>query len=230
MRARGAGLSPAPRFAGLTATLVALLATGGCNTAAKLGPEPSDPPRAASSNDFAVEVEFPVPLDRASASDPGRFTVLDDASSPVAIYSAQLADTIFGRVVLLLLSGGPLADSARYTVLTSGMKDVFGAPLPDGRAEFRAGLRYGTDIAPLFAAHCDGCHGSARADGSYRTDSLEGLFGAGTDGTPDLIVGDANCSLVRRTRPQKSMYDRGSLDPLEADIIQNWVVSYQARP
>ena len=230
MRLRGSGIRRAHGFAAVAAAFLTLLVTGGCNTAAKLGPEPSDPPRAASSNDFAVEVEFPVPLDRASASDAARFTVLDDAASPVAILSAQLADTIYGRVVLLLLSGGPLADSARYTVLTTGVKDVFGKPVPDGRAEFRAGLRYGTDIAPLFAAHCDGCHGPSRAEGSYRTDSLEGLYGTGTDGTPDLIVGDANCSLVHRTRPQKSMYDRGSLDPLEADIIQNWVVSYQARP
>ena len=179
-----------------------------------------------------MELEFASPLARASAADASRFTVLEDGNlaAPVAIYSAELADTTFGRVVLLLLSGGPLNDGARYVVRSVGVRDVFGKVLPDAVAEFRAGLRYDADMAPLMAEHCNGCHGPTRADGAYRTDALTSLLGGGTDSIPNLIAGNPNCALVQRTRPVRSMYDKGMLSPLDADIIRNWVVSYQARP
>ncbi len=213
------------------ATILLLAALAGCNTAKRFGPG-ALPLRAASANDFAVEVEFASPLARASAGEASRFTVLEEGNpaAPVAIYSAELADTIFGRVVLLLLSGGPLNDGARYVVRASGVRDVFGVVQPDAEAEFRAGLRYGADLAPLLAEHCNDCHGPTRADGAYRTDALTSLLGTGTDSIPNLIAGNPNCALVHRTRPIRSMYDKGMLSPLDADIIRNWVVSYQARP
>lgn len=214
--------------------LLAVLALAGtaCNSAKTFGPKTIPALRAASASDFAVEVEFPAPLEPASASDAGRFRVYlrGDSASPVPIYSAQIADSFYGRVALLLLSGGPLTDSARYVVETRGIRDVYGRAIPDGRAEFDAGLRYATDIAPLFADRCNACHGPSRAEGAYRTDSRNALYGAGTDATPDLIEGNPSSILVRKTRPGRSMYLAGGLEPLDADIVQNWVVNYLARP
>jgi len=194
---------------------------------------PTSPPlRAASASDFAVDIEFAEPLDRASAENASHYRVypLGDPAASVAIYSATRVDTSFGRVVQLLLSGGPLPDSSQYEVQASGVLTLDGHSTGERRAAFRTGLSYRSPLGELFADHCNRCHGAASVEGNYRTDSYTALKGNGTDQTANLIAGDSNCLLLRRSRPLRSMFDQGGLTYLDFEVLLNWVVSYGARP
>lgn len=203
-----------------------------CNTAKVLAPPP--PLRAASASAFAIDVEFAEPLDRASAQDPSRFLAYPTGGVGAAptILQATLIDTLYGRVVRLLVSDpvtGFLADSADYTVQTSGLLTVAGSSTGFRSVDFRTGLNYDAQLKNLFAHHCDSCHGLARADGSYRTDSYLALLGSGTNNIPNLIAGNPGCLLVEKTAPRRSMFSRGNLSFLDSEMIRNWVVSYLAR-
>jgi hypothetical protein len=203
---------------------------GGCHAARVLAPPP--PLRAASANNFAVDVEFAEPLDRTSAEDASHYQVYPagNPAAAVPIYSATVIDTTFGRVVQLLLSGGPLPDTSQYEVRTS---DVAALDLHSTRtrsAPFRTGLSYGSPLCAVFASHCDRCHGAVQASGNYRTDSYLALTGNGTDGAPNLIAGDPTCLIIRRSRPLRTMFELGGLSYLDFEILLNWVVSYGARP
>jgi hypothetical protein len=207
--------------------LAALLA--GCHAAKLLAPPV--PIQAASVNAFAVNVEFAEPLDRATAQDPARYRVhAAGTSAEETIDSATLVDTLEGRVVQLIITSGPLPDSAAYEVVTQGVRTYDGHDTGARRVTFQTGLGYGAHLRAVFAAHCDACHGASRQDGNYRTDSLAGLRGTGVDSTPDLIAGDPNCALARRTRPRKSAFDQGALSWFESDLIEDWVVGYDGRP
>lgn len=206
---------------------VALLA--GCHAAKLLAPPP--PVAAASVNAFAIEVVFAEPLDRVSAQDPARYRVhAAGAATEETIDSATLVDTLEGRVVQLIISSGPLPDSAAFEVVTQGVRTYDGRDTGRRAVTFATGLGYGSHLRAVFAAHCDACHGASLQDGNYRTDSLAGLRGTGVDSTPDLIAGDPNCALARRTRPRKSAFDQGGLDWFESDLIENWIIGYDGRP
>ena len=217
-------------LAGVAAACAAL--SLGCNTAKILAPPP--PLRAASASASAVDVEFAESLDRASAQDPSRFLVYPagNAGAPATVVQATLIDSLYGRVVRLLVSdpvNGFLPDSADYTVQTTGVLDVSGKTTGSRSIDFRTGLNYDTQLKDLFARHCDSCHGQARAEGNYRTDSYLALQGTGTNTTPNLIAGSPNCLLVKKTAPRSSMFHRGNLTVLDSEMIRNWVVSYLAR-
>lgn len=218
------------RRAAVSAAALVLLLAAGCDTAKVMAPPP--PLEAASASDFAVDLQFASPLDRASAEDPSRYAVypLGTPGAAVAVFRATLVDTLYGRVVQLLLSGGPLADSVVYSVEARGVDDYGGRSLGKLSAEFRAGLSYREQLSGLLAAHCNSCHGEARADGMYRTDSYSALFGSGTHSSPDLVPSDPGCLLVVKTKPRNSMFRDGGLTFLDAEILRNWVVSYGARP
>ena len=202
----------------------------GCHAARVLAPPPAF--RAASANDFAVDVEFAEPLDRASAQSVAHYSVypFGHPEAPIGIFSATLIDTATGRVVQLLLSGGPLADSSLYSVGATGVRSIAGASTGTRTTSFTAGLGYGRDIAPLMATHCNSCHGALRADGQYRTDSYAGLFGPGSDGArANIIAGDPSSLCIKRSKPFNSMYTLGAMSYLDFEILYNWIVSYGAR-
>lgn len=207
--------------------IAALLAS--CDVARVIAPPPSL--RAASANDFAVDVEFAEPLDRASAEDITRYTVVEalGPGAGQAIFSATLVDTFYGRVVQLLISTGPLADTTDYTVEANDVRTLRGGSTGTRSVTFRTGLGYRASMQSLFDARCSACHGAAQAAGNYRTDSYAALFGSGTDATPNLVAGNPNCLLVRRCAPGRSMWDAGRLDDLDFRMINNWVASYGAR-
>lgn len=214
----------------MLAVLVWLAAVAGCHAARVLAPPPSL--RAASASDFAIDLEFAETLDRASAQNASNYLV-NPAGNPgasVAIYSATLIDTTFGRVVQLLFAGGPLPDTTEFEVRANGVRTVNGAEIGPRRVSVRTGLSYRTPVRQLFVAHCDRCHGPANPGGSYRTDSYSALQGTGRDATPNLIAGDPSCLVLRRTRPLRTMFDQGDLTYLDYEILLNWVVSYGARP
>jgi len=206
--------------------------TASCNTAKLLAPPP--PLRAASASASAIDIEFAESLDRGSAQDPSRYLAYPtgNAGAPVAILQATVIDTLYGRVVRLIVSdpvAGFLPDSADFTVQTSGLLTVTGRSTGLRSVDFRTGLNYDALLQDLFARHCNSCHGSTRVEGSYRTDSYLALQGGGTNSVPNLIAGDPNCLLVVKTKPRNSMFDRGNLTFLDSEMIHNWVASYQAR-
>lgn len=208
----------------------ALELVGGCHAARVLAPPPIL--RAASASDFAVDVEFAEPLDRASAQSVARYRVypFNHPEAAISLYSATLIDTASGRVVQLLLSGGPLSDSSLYTVRADNVRSLAGGLTGDRNAVFTAGLGYARDIAPLMATHCNSCHGALRADGQYRTDSYAALFGAGSDGArANIIAGDPSSLCIKRSKPFNSMYTLGAMSYLDFEILYNWIVSYGAR-
>ena len=204
----------------------------GCNTAAVLAPPPLL--RAASASNLAIDVEFAEPLDKTSAQDASRYLVYPTTGSgaPASVQQAVLIDTLYGRVVRLFLQDpvqGFLPDSADYTIQTSAVITLAGKSTGTRSVEIRTGLNYDTPMQNLFTLHCNSCHGPARADGGYRTDSYNALFGPGTSPTPNVIAGDPNCLLVVKTKPSNSMFGLGGLTFLDSENIHNWVVSYQAR-
>ena len=207
-------------------TLAALLP--GCDTARVVAPPP--PLRAASASDFGIDLELAEPLDRASAEDASRYTVRRaPAGFPETIYSATVIDTFYGRVVQLLLSSGPLADTADFTVEARDLGTIYRKTTGTRSTNFRTGLGYRSALRDLFDSRCSSCHGGTQPAGNYRTDSYAALFGAGTDGTPNLIAGDPNCLVIRRCRPGRTMWDRGHFSYLDFEMLLNWVVSYGAR-
>ena len=224
-------MRPAQQSVRMGATL--LLGAGillGCHAARVLAPPP--PLRAASANSFAVDVEFGESLNRPSAEDPSHYQVYPagNPAATVAIYSATLIDTTFARVVQLLLSAGPLPDTAQYVVRASGVVALDGQSTGTRSAPFGTGLSYRSPLRELFASHCDPCHGPTQAGGNYRTDSYAALIGSGTDGTANLIASDPNCLIIRRSRPLRTMFDLGRMSYLDFEILLNWVISYGARP
>jgi hypothetical protein len=208
------------------------LALAGCDTPRALAPAP--PLEASSAALYAVDVSFPVPLERASAEDPSRYSVYPEGSpgSPAVIASASLIDTVGLRLVQLVIPAwfGDSATDRRPTVVeTHGVRDWFGRSTGDRRASFVTGLNYTSTLRALLDAHCTSCHGASGPGGSYRTDSYAALFGPGTSPTPNVIAGDATSLLVVKCRPHNSMYVRGGLDFFDYERILDWVAVYLAR-
>lgn len=220
-----------PSRAGAAALAGALaLVAAGCDTARVLAPPP--PLRVASASHFAVDVEFGEPLDRASAEEVSRYTLRDAATgTSQAITQATLVDTLYGRVVQLLIPDwlGSDPDTTDFDLTTAGVLTVDGRSTGTRDLRFRTGLSYRTPLRELFDQHCSACHGAMQAGGSYRTDSYAALFGNGTDGTPNLIANDPTCLTVRRSKPRNSMFVLGNLSYLDFEILRNWVTSYAAR-
>ena len=216
----------------LTAAMfAALLTLAGCHTARVLAPPP--PLRAASAATYALDVEFAEPLSKASAEDPAHYT-LDPAAggAAAAVGTATLVDTLYGRVVQLLVPDwlGSDPDGTDWTVTTSGVLTYDGHSTGTRSVTFRAGLSYAAPLQAMFDGRCTSCHGPTRADGSYRTDSRSGLLGNGVDATPDLIAGDPNCLLVKKCKPHNSMFNLAELTYFDYELIRNWVTNYNARP
>ncbi len=205
----------------------------GCDTARILAPPP--PVRAASAATYAVDVEFAEPLDRSSAQDPSHYVLYPVAapSAPVSIASATLVDTLYGRVVQLLVPawlGDPAIDGVDVTVETHGVRDLNGHSTGNRSVTFRTGLGYVSSMQALFDGRCSGCHGAARVEGNYRTDSYAALFGNGVAPPADIIAGDPNCLTVIKCKPRNSMFNDGNLSYLDFEMIRNWVSIYSARP
>ena len=222
------------RLAALSTAAVAALAVlaAGCHSARLLAPAP--PLRAASAALYAVDVEFAEPLERGSAQGPAHYSLVPaGAAPPATIASATLVDTLYGRVVRLLIPawlGDSATDDADYVLSVQGVRDFDGRDLGPRSVAFRTGLSYGAPLRDTFDAHCSSCHSVVQASGNYRTDSYAGLFGNGTDGTPDLVPGNPSCLLVRKCKPGNSMFNAGNLSYLDFELIRNWVEIYGARP
>ena len=91
------------------------------------------------------------------------------------------------------------------------------------------GVTYSASIAPKLA-FCAGCHAKANPDGGYRTDSYQGLLGAGKDAVPNVIAGDANSLLVLYMAPAPGKDHKGvsAAVPGLGELVRNWVVASSA--
>ena len=147
----------------------------------------------------------------------------------IVFYSAALVDTFYGRVVQILIADGPLPDTTDFIVETQDVRTLDGRSTGRRSVTFRTGLSYRSPLRELFDSRCSSCHGASQAAGNYSTDSYDGLFGAGTDATPNLIAGNPSCLVIRKCRPGRSMWDAGQLSYLDFEMILNWVASYGAR-
>lgn len=203
---------------------------GGCHTAKLLAPPP--PLRAASAAPFAVDVEFAEPVDSVSAADVTHYVLAPAGGGPPAsLQSATRVDGYYGRVVELIVPDwlGAAPDSTDFDLTAGGVLGLDGARIGARTVRFRTGLSWGAPVREVLAAHCDGCHGASRQDGSYRTDSYDELFGGGTNTTPNVIAGDPACLLVVKCKPGNSMFKAGDLSYLDYAILANWIGSYAAR-
>jgi hypothetical protein len=202
----------------------------GCDTARILAPPP--PLRVASASPYAVDVEFAEPLDRTSAGQVSHYTLIPvGGGAPAVIASATLVDTLYGRVVQLLIPDwlGTGTDTTDWTVGAANLRAADGRSLEARNATFRTGLSYRATVRALLDARCTSCHGPSQPAGNYRTDSYAALFGNGSNSTPNLIASDPTCLLVRKCKPRNSMFDLARLTYLDYEILINWVTSYGAR-
>ena len=202
----------------------------GCHAARVFAPPV--PLRGASVATYAIQVEFAESLDRASAEDPSRYEVRLAGAPASVVTSATLVDTLYGRVVQLVIPAWleVNADTSDVQVTTRGVLTLERRDTGTRTVAFRTGLSYSTPLKELFDSHCTSCHGPTVAEGGYRTDSYDALLGDGSDARPNLVPSDPNCLIVRRCRPRNSMFNLGRLDYLDYEVLKNWVVSYQARP
>jgi len=209
--------------------MLAILLSG-CEAPKVLAPPP--PLRAASAASYAVDVEFDVPLDRASAEDASRYSLIPaSGGTPASISSATLVDTLYGRVVQLLipdwLSSNP--DTTDFDLTVSNVQSITGRSTGIRAVRFRTGLSYRAPMRAWFDSNCDRCHGAAQQDGSYRTDSYAALLGGGTNATANVIPGDPMCLTVVKCKPHNSMFNAANLTYFDYELIKNWVESFNAR-
>lgn len=95
------------------------------------------------------------------------------------------------------------------------------------------GVLYERDIAPLFATHCNVCHGPDVSSGNYRTDVRDSLYAFGSDvssadRSPNLIPGNDRCQLAVKTSYKGREFRRADLSFFESELIRQWILNGDA--
>src|SRR5438093_2546639 len=129
----------------IAALMLALSGGPGCHAARVLAPAPAL--QAASAAMYAIDLQFAEPLERASAQDISHYVLYPAAKpgSPAAVSTATLVDTLYGRVVQLLIPawfGDSTVDATMMTVEARGVLDVSGRSTGDRTTTFRTGPSY----------------------------------------------------------------------------------------
>ena len=223
------------RIDALSRTLLGLLGLFGLGlTLSCQEPTEIDPAaevHAVSADSTHIDVGFPESLDPASMARASNYAVWSpgDSVRSFGVLGVSIADSVRGRSVRLETE--PVPDGMGLLVRVNKIQLLTGPTLGDEpiTVDLVSGLSYGKDIAPLFHAHCNSCHSGATPAASYATDSYFALFGSGSAPPGNLIPGDSTSLLVKKCLPTGSMFWTGNLEFLEAEIIKNWVVIYQAR-
>ena len=118
-----------------------------------------------------------------------------------------MARFLLGTAAVLILSGGAAgAESADPVAFTAES--------------------FTTQVAPLFATHCQACHGPDKQEGGLRLDSLAALSAGGSSG-PAVIPGAASESLlvaaVTRVDESLAMPPDGALPDEAVTAIRAWI-------
>lgn len=111
-------------------------------------------------------------------------------------------------------------------MVRAGDVDVTKLPPPSSKT----GLKFETDIKPIFEKNCTKCHGAEKQKGKLRLDSLESSLKGGED-APNIVPGkSAKSTLVhsisRIGDEDDFMPPKGKGDPLtkeEVGIIRAWI-------
>ena len=96
------------------------------------------------------------------------------------------------------------------------------------QAESAQPISYYTQIRPILAAHCQGCHQPAKPQGEYVMTSFEEMAAGGESGEVAIEPGDPSASfLIERITPidgEAEMPPEGPpLAEVEIDLIRKWV-------
>jgi hypothetical protein len=88
-------------------------------------------------------------------------------------------------------------------------------------------IDFARDVAPIFAAHCNDCHGADAQEGRLRLDAKKIVFKGGQSG-PAIVPGKSAKSLLLRRLLEGNKEERMPLDsdPLsdkEIAVIRNWI-------
>ncbi len=204
----------------------------GCREPAALSPDVSI--RAASADTTHLEIGFPEAVDPVAMSDPANYEVempLHGGRPPLrfAVHRAAVVDTLRGRCVRLETDSIP--DGVTILVRMRAIRLLTGPTLGnDVAVRMITGLNWGKDIAPLFASACNSCHAGSSPAGEYATDSYFAVWGNGVAPPANLAPGDPNCLVAVKCAPGASMFGKAGLEFIDASMIRNWIVTYQARP
>ena len=120
--------------------------------------------------------------------------------------------------LLILLATGLLVEAAEVDI----------SKLPP--AATKSGVKFETDIKPIFEKSCVKCHGAEKQKGKLRLDSLEAAIKGGED-APNIVPKDtANSTLVhsvaRIGEEDDYMPPKGKGEPLtkeEGGVIRAWI-------
>ena len=105
------------------------------------------------------------------------------------------------------------------------------SPLFAGRHESRhstAHVSYGRQIAPVFALHCNGCHGESNPSSDFQTSTYNGLRAGGVFGQ-DIVAGfpdrSALVNFIEGFRGPDQRMPQGSrpLTQQQIELIRRWI-------
>ena len=116
----------------------------------------------------------------------------------------------------------PMLSLAVLSVLAFGWNES------RARAAEAEGVAFGQALAPMLVEKCVACHGSTKAEGSYRVDTFERLMTAGDSGLAPFSAGKVDDSEVYRRLTSEDSSERMPLDgtPLPADqiaLVRRWI-------
>jgi len=87
------------------------------------------------------------------------------------------------------------------------------------------GLTWVGDMVPLLVAnHCVDCHDTNQPVSNYSLTSYQGALANGTDGTANVIPGNASSKLV-----ELALAGHKNIVNADAQIVREWVVDWAAQ-
>ena len=89
-------------------------------------------------------------------------------------------------------------------------------------------VSFSESIAPLLLRNCQGCHGTKKAEGSYRVDSFEFAIGEGDSGLAGFVGGNLEESeafrrILSDDPGERMPLDRDALSTEQIDLLKRWI-------
>lgn len=89
-------------------------------------------------------------------------------------------------------------------------------------------VSFSESIAPLLVENCLGCHGTKKAEGSYRVDSFDLAIGEGDSGLPGFVGENPEDSeafrrIVSDDPGERMPLDRDALSTTQIELLKRWI-------
>lgn len=89
-------------------------------------------------------------------------------------------------------------------------------------------VSFSRSIAPLLLQNCEGCHGTKKAEGSYRVDSFEFALREGDSGLAGFVGGDLEESeafrrILSDDADERMPLDRDALPAEQIELLKRWI-------